>query len=83
MLPWDAQQPHTPHSRFECRDQLLSPRQNQTVKSWKGVLGRSHAGWDEPLRVRYPDSQKQGAREEGSQRRGQAIVMQIAGCFGT
>lgn len=62
MLPWDAQRPHFPLSRFKCRDQFLSPRQKQTVKSWKGVLGRSHAGWDEPLRVRYSDG---GNRERG------------------
>lgn len=83
VLPRAAHQPHTPHSRFERRDRFLSPRQKQTVKSWKGVLGRCHAGWDEPLGVRYSDRRKQGAREEGGLRRGQASVMPIAGCWGT
>ena len=83
MLPWDAQQPHTPHSRFERRDPFRSPRQKHAVKSWKGVLGRCHAGWDVPLRGRYSDRWQQGAREEGGQRRGQASVMPIAGCCGT
>ena len=63
VLPWDAQQPHTPHGHFERRDQFLSPPQDQTVKSRKGVLGRCHADWDEPLRVRYSDRRKQGASE--------------------
>ena len=83
MLSWDAQQPHTPHSRFERRDPFLSPRQKHAVKNWKGVLGRCHAGWDEPLRVRHSDRRQQGAREEGGQPRGQASVMPIAGRCGT
>ena len=66
MLPWDAQQPHTPHSRFERRDRFLSPRQKHAVKSWKGVLGSCHAGWDVPLGVRYFDRQAETGSEGGS-----------------